>query len=61
MYKKNRQGIVEYEACCHVVVVVLFGLLVLVLSAMIGPATLLEAKLFGTLPSTFPCASYVFC
>jgi hypothetical protein len=27
---------------------------------MAGPATLLEAKLFGTLPSTFPCASYVF-
>jgi hypothetical protein len=58
VYEKNSQGMVEFEGCCHIVVV-LFLLLVL-LSVMIGPMILLEAKLFGTLPITFPCACYVF-
>jgi hypothetical protein len=52
---------IEFEECCHVVVVVVVLLLLfLLLSAMVGPAAVLEAKWFGTLPSTFPCASCVF-
>jgi hypothetical protein len=55
VYEKNSQGMVKFEGCCHIVVVI-----VVILSVMIEPIILLEAKLFGTLPLTFPCAYYVF-
>jgi len=40
MYK-NPQGIVEFEGCFHVVVV---ALIIIIFTAMIRPAALLEAK-----------------
>ena len=52
---------VGFEMCCHVIVVdVIVHPVLVLLATVVGPTTRLESKLFGTLPSTFPCASYVF-